>query len=126
MKLLTNCFTALILLFATAAFGQDDIKLKEFKEEMLIVRTFEVIGGAFYSSKLSVSDGSGEIWTIDLKNTRLKTTDENLTTIVKVLNLLKKQGYRLVQTNSGGIADGLLLSNYIFEKKSDNRVVSKE
>ncbi len=126
MKLLTNCFTALMLLVATAALGQNDIKLNEFKEEMLIVRTFEVVGGAFYSSKLSISDGSGEIWSTDLKNTRPKTTDDNLTTIVKVLTLVKKQGYRLVHTNSGSVVDGVLLSNYIFEKTSDNRAVPKE
>jgi hypothetical protein len=114
-------FTLLAILFFSAnIFAQDEIKLKEFKADLLIVRTFEVLGGAIWNSKISISDGSGEIWSLDLRGTRPRTVDENLTTIVKVLNQVKIQGYNLVHTNSGGANDhGVFISNYIFEKRKE-------
>lgn len=114
-------FLPLILISCfTPVFGQVDIKLREFKEDLLVVRTFEVMSGSLWTSKLSISDGSGEIWSVDLAATKPKNVDENLTTIAKVLNLVNKQGYDLVQTNSGGANDlGVFISNYIFEKRKE-------
>ncbi|GAB4034175.1 hypothetical protein [Spirosoma gilvum] len=128
MKLYMFFVAVFISFYSTVAFGQGEANtqvelrlkdLKEFKADILIVRTFEVISGSGYSSKLSISDGVTETWYINLRRTTEKTTDENLSTIAKVFNLLKLQGYRLIQTNSGDLSDNILLSNYIFEKKRE-------
>ena len=120
MKSLVPFAVLIFCLYTSTAFGQEELKLKEFKEDILVVRTFEVMAGTFWSSKLSISDGDGEIWSIQLKPTKPKNVDENLTTIVKILNLIKKQGYQLSQSNSGGANElGVFMTNYIFEKRKE-------
>lgn len=109
--------SALFFLSFHVAFCQspNEIKLKKFNEEILIVRSYE---GLLTRSKMSISDGITEIESIKLKNIKPKNMDENLSIIVTVLNLIKKQGYELTHTNSGGGSqNGVFITNYIFEKK---------
>ncbi|UBM59534.1 hypothetical protein LAG90_02545 [Marinilongibacter aquaticus] len=109
--------TCLFLFINALAFAQEGVHTR-FKTDLVIVRSFEVLSGSLWKSKISISDGKSEIESIELRPTKPKNVDENLSVLAYVLNAIKKQGYTLTNTNSGGGNElGVYISNYIFEKE---------
>lgn len=84
-------------------------------EGIVYVRTFECFN-TLYPSNILITDGSTIIKTVELEPMRAKAQSGNILKISTELNELKKQGYTLTSSN-GGANDGVLLTNYIFEKK---------
>jgi hypothetical protein len=83
--------------------------------DIILVRTFESISPLF-SSRITISDGTTIIKSVDLEVMRPRNQEANVLKIATALKELKDQGYVLVSSNSGG-NEAFTISNYIFEKR---------
>lgn len=110
---------ALIVFFAglvMSARGQEAVKLPEFRGSLVIVRIIEQTG-TLLKDGIFVSDGEGGIFELELPALRAKNQTETLNKTVQVLNELRKQGYKLISSNSGGASSAaLLVTSYIFQR----------
>ena len=65
----TILFTITLLFFITTIANSQNADLTG---DFIIVRTFEVISGSFWKSQISISDGKGDLKTVDLAATKPK------------------------------------------------------
>ena len=94
--------------------------LPEFKNEIVVIKTYEEPGG-LSNGYLDVSDGSDVKYTVKLGSLKAGNQPENASTLAQVLNELKKQKYKLIESNSGSTAVAgamtVFISNYILQKE---------
>lgn len=85
----------------------------------LYVRIIECKGGDTGNASMILIDrGDNEIIKIELEKFNKKFFESNFKIISKTLNDIKKEGYKLISSSSGGGDDnGMILQNYIFEKE---------
>lgn len=103
--------------------------LPQFKNDILIVKTFEELG-TIMAGSIDISDGSELKYYTEYESLKSENQPENASTLAQVLNELKKQKYKLIGTNSGGGGGGggamssgiksgiVVISNYIFQKEN--------
>ena len=97
------------------------------ESSMLTMRVYEASTLVGYAKpSIIISDGTSIVKTIELEDTRLKTTEGNLLKIAGAITELKSQGYAIVTSNCSGLnptnggpgtASLLSITTYVFEKK---------
>ncbi len=96
--------------------AQTEITLPKFEGETVVLRTLEATG--YFDPTLSISDGGKQQFSMPLK--KLKEVNEipNALTLAIIINNLKKQGYKLISSHSGGLSGNnfTVASTYIFQK----------
>ena len=86
--------------------------------DQILVRTYELAPGGIYSSEIVISYGDERIEKIDLGSLRPKDWEFNTFTINKVLNNIRKAGYKLSSSNAGS-GSTILITTYVFVKGDD-------
>lgn len=118
MKSIKSLIILVTLLYVQSSNAQLINDFPKFKNEILIVRTFEEVG-TMYNSTLAISDGSEVKFTKELKTVKPKNLGDNIEILAVVILEVKRQGYKLIGTNSGGGGGGgiFVITNYIFQKE---------
>ena len=103
-------------LLITAIFGFTN---KSDTNSFLIIRVIECKGGdSGNKSVIYISNEDGEISEIELMPFNKKNFKSNFQKISQVLNEQRQKGYHLISSSgSGGDDNGMMLQNYIFEKR---------
>ena len=119
MKSIKSLIILSTLLLTFTSNGQTITPLPQFKNEILIVRTFEELGMVGWSGILNISDGTEINYSMELGSLKPKNQAETTLILAQVLNELKKQKYKLIATNSGGAGGtgSLIATNYIYQKE---------
>ncbi|MCX6352671.1 MAG: hypothetical protein NTX03_12560 [Bacteroidetes bacterium] len=116
-QLFVVIFTLLVSLNLKA--GDDkEIKLPEFKGDVVVVKIYQGQTGGFSNAfNLSLTDGIVEPTSFELKKFGLENEIENAKKTAIVISQLKKQGYKLTTSNCGSPGASLILiTTYIFQK----------
>lgn len=85
------------------------------ESKFMFLRTIETFN-AMANAGIVITDGKQTIKTMELPTLRGKNYVEITKAIANEINTITTQGYKLVNSNSGG-TEPLIVTNYIFEKQ---------
>jgi hypothetical protein len=119
MKSFKPLIILITLFFSLISNGQPITSLPQFKNEILIVSTYEEVAGLLTGSSIDISDGSEVKYSTELEPLKLKNQPENISILAQILNELKKQKYKLIGTNSAAFGTNMFIkvTNYVLQKE---------
>lgn len=119
MKTIKSLIIVATLFLTFSSNSQTITPLPQFKNELVVVRTFEELGMIGWTGVLNISDGSEINYSMELSSLKPKNQGEITTILAQVSNELKKQKYKLITSNSGGAGGSasLIATNYIYQKE---------
>jgi len=112
LLLITITVFIILLLNPNVSFGQTTPAIID--SEQILVRTHECFSPLF-SSEIIISYGGKKTERVELESMKAKNWEKNVDRINYVLNKVRKQGYKLIASNSGG-GDGVYICTYVFVK----------
>ena len=101
------------LVFSSFMVGDGDEGKQEVGGELVVVRTYEIMGS--YPSQIIFAYQDGTTETVELESLKSKYFVSNLAIISVELNKLKNKGFKLISTN-GGVNQGMVVNTYVFQK----------